>query len=146
MYTLDASVHVSALNPVEESSVASQDFLALVREHRLPVVSPMLLLVEVAAALARVLDDDARTVAMAVAVSHLPNQRLVTLDRALAELAIDLAARARLRGAGAVYAAVARHHGTTLVTLDGQQLGRLTGVVPVVRPGDALVELEALRR
>jgi predicted nucleic acid-binding protein len=142
MYTIDASVHVSALNPTEKHSAASQEFLALVRERRLPIFSPTLLLVEVASAVARVLDDDARAVAIALAVGELPNQRLVRLDQALAGRAIDLAAEARLRGADAVYAAVAQHYGTTLVTLDGQQLERLPGAVRVARPADLLAELQ----
>lgn len=134
-------MHVSALNPVEAHSAESQNIPTLVRERRLPVFGPTLLLVEVAAALARVLDDNARALAMAVAIGDLPNQRLVTLDRGLAELAIDLVAGARLRGADAVYAAVAQHHCTTLLTLDGQQLEHLQGVVRVVQPGDAAAEL-----
>jgi predicted nucleic acid-binding protein len=41
---------------------------------------------------------------------------LVPLDEALAERAATLAASARLRGADAVYGAVAYEYGTTLVT------------------------------
>ncbi|MBU0495054.1 MAG: PIN domain-containing protein [Chloroflexi bacterium] len=138
MYTVDASVHISALNPTEADSAASQAFLARVRQHHLPLFCPTLLLVEVAAALARVFDDADRARALVVVLRDLPDQTLVPLDAALADRAAELAATARLRGADAVYAAVAQHYGATLVTLDRQQLERLPPLVPAVSPADVL--------
>jgi predicted nucleic acid-binding protein len=145
MYTLDASVHVSALNPHEPESAASQAFLRLLYQRPIPLFCPTLLVVEVAAAIARTLDDADRAVALAVLVRDWPNQTLVPLDSPLADLATDLAARWRLRGADAVYAAVARQHGATLVTLDRQQLERLSPEVRVVRPADVLGEIDTDR-
>lgn len=143
MYTIDASVHISALNPVEADSTTSQAFLALVRQQRLSLFCPTLLLVEVAAAVARALDDADRAVALAAALRDLPDQTLVPLDEALADRAVALAATARLRGADAVYAAVAQEYGTTLITLDRQQLERLPPLVSTARPTDVLSEMEA---
>lgn len=62
----------------------------------------------------------------------------MSLDEALADRAADLAATARLRGADAVYAAVAQQYGTTLVTLDRRQLERLPPLVKIARPADVL--------
>jgi predicted nucleic acid-binding protein len=129
MYTIDASVHVSALNPVEADSATSQAFLALVQQHWVPLFCPTLLLVEVAAAVARALDDADRAVALATALRGLPNQTRVPLDEALVDRAVNLAAMARLRGADAIYGAVAQEYGTTLITLDRQQLDRLSPLV-----------------
>jgi len=143
MYTIDASVHVSALNPAEADSATSQAFLALVRQHRIPPSCPILLLVEVAAAVARAFDDADRAVALAEALRGLPNQTLVPLDEASADRAVVLAATARLRGADAVYAAVAQQYGTTLITLDRQQLDRLSPLVSTALPADVLSEMEA---
>jgi predicted nucleic acid-binding protein len=141
MYTLDASVHVSALNPHEPESVACQALLRLVRQRQLPLVCPTLLPVEVAAAIARRRDDARRAVALAALVRGWPNQSLVPLDDAVADRATDLAARLRLRGADAVYAAVAQQYGTLLITLDRQQLERLPPEVSVARPADVLDEV-----
>jgi predicted nucleic acid-binding protein len=143
MFTIDASVHVSALNPAEADSATSQAFLALARQKRAPLFCPTLLLVEVAAAVARAFDDTDRAVALAVALRGLPNQTLVPLDETLADRAVDLAAMARLRGADAVYAAVAQQYGTTLITLDRQQLARLPPLVSTALPADVLSEMEA---
>jgi predicted nucleic acid-binding protein len=138
MYTIDASVHISALNPTEAGSADSQAFLAQVQRQRVPLFCPTLLLVEVAAAIARVLGDAGRAVALAMELRGWPNQTLVSLDEPLADRAADLAAAARLRGADAVYAAVAQQYGTVLVTLDRQQLERLPPVVKTTRPADVL--------
>ncbi len=67
-----------------------------------------------------------------------PTLRLIFLSRALALAAANLAALHRLRGADAVYAAVAQQYGTTLISLDGEHLRRLAGIVPVLTPADAL--------
>jgi len=142
VYTIDASVHISAVNAAEADSAASQAFLALVQQRQFPLICPTLLVVEVAAAVARALDDAGRATALAEALRSYPNQTLVPLDEILADRAAQLSAKAHLRGADAVYAAVARQYGTTLVTLDRQQLERLPTVLMAIRPDDALREIE----
>ena len=142
MYTVDASVHLSALNPYEPESAASQTFLGLVHRRQIPLFCPTLLPVEVAAAVARTVGDADRAVAIATVLRGLPNQTLVPLDDALADVAARLAATSRLRGADAVYAAVAQQYGTTLVTLDRQQLDRLSPTVRTAHPADVLGEIE----
>ena len=142
MFTIDASVHVNALSPAETGSPESQLFLERVSRHPWPVFSPTLLLVEVAAAIARVFDDAGQGQAVAQAIRGLPGQMWIPLDEALAEEAARLASEHRLRGADAVYAAVARRYGTTLVTRDRQQLARLQPALPVLTPDKALAQLD----
>ena len=87
---------------------------------------PTLLIVEVAAAVSRALGDAQRATDLSAALNSLPNQTLVPLDTALAN-----------------HAAVASQYGTTLVTLDRQQLERLPPTVKALTPGDALCEVQA---
>ncbi|MEW5987107.1 MAG: type II toxin-antitoxin system VapC family toxin [Chloroflexota bacterium] len=138
MFTIDASVHVNALNPVEPGSAESQAFLDHVYRHLLPVFSPTLLLVELSASIARAFNNAGQGVAFAEAVHRLPGTVWVLLDELLAEEAARVAAQYRLRGADAVYAAVAQRYGTTLVTLHRQQLERLAPVLNVRRPAEAM--------
>jgi predicted nucleic acid-binding protein len=138
VYTIDASVHISALNPAEPDSSASQALLALIQRREIALFSPTLMLVEVAAAVAVSLGDPDRALALVGALRALPHQTLVPLDEELAEGAAQLAAAARLRGADAVYGVVAQRYGATLVTLDRRQLDRLPPVVRVVRPAEAV--------
>jgi predicted nucleic acid-binding protein len=138
MFTIDASVHVNALNPKEAGSKESRLFLERSHGRSVSVFSPTLLLVEVAAALARVFQSPARAVALAEALRILPGHALIPLDEPLAGEAARLGARYRLRGADAVYAAVALRNRAILVTRDRQQLERLSAVLTVRRPGEAL--------
>lgn len=66
-------------------------------------------------------------------MSRLPNLTLVSLDTTLAEQALQLAAQQGLRGADAVYAAVALKTGYTLVSLDKEHL---TGSRDVIKEAD----------
>lgn len=143
MYTIDASVYVNALNPSEVGSVKSQACLQRLSEDDRPIISPTLLIVEVAAAVSRALDDAELALELSHALRALPGQAWVALDDTLAAEAARLGAEARLRGADAVYAAVARRFGTTLVTRDKQQLARLHALLTVQTPEQLLAELDA---
>lgn len=146
MFTIDASVHISSLSPAEEGSPESQAFLEHIHGYPWPVFSPTLLLVEVAAAIARVFDDAEQSLAIARAIRGLPGQVWIPLDETLAEEAIQLAAQCRVRGADAVYGAVARRYGATLVTWDQQQLKRLRPTLPTLTPVEALSRLREQHR
>ncbi len=143
IFVLDASVHLNALNPAEAGSGQSQALLERIFSKPWPVFSPMLLLVETAAAGARVFNDPSRGMAIARALRGLPGQVWVALEEDLAQEAARLAAEHQLRGADSVYAAVARQSGATLVTLDRQQLERLSPALSVLTPAEALAWLES---
>jgi predicted nucleic acid-binding protein len=144
MFTIDASVHLNALNPTEPGSADSQAFPERLHHDPRPIFSPTLLLVEVAGAVARGLDDVGQGIAMAHALRDVTRQVWVPLDGDLAEDALRLAAEHRLRGADAVYAAVARRCRTLLVTRDSQQTKRLPPVVPVSSPEEAFTRLNEM--
>ena len=141
MFTIDVSVHINALNSAEEGSSESQAFLTQTSGQPWPIFSPTLLLVEVAVAVARVFDDAEKGAMLAQAIRNLPAQIWVPLDESLADEAARLGAERRLRGADAVYAAVAQRCGTILVTRDRQQLQRLPPTVPALTPTKALAHL-----
>jgi predicted nucleic acid-binding protein len=141
MFTIDASVHINALNASEAGSAKSQLCLQRLVAMEQPFFSPTLLLVEVAAAIARVLDDADIALELTRGIQALPRQLWIPLDSAMAEMAAQLGSQARLRGADAVYAAVARRYGATLITRDQQQLDRLAMLVRVMTPEDVLADL-----
>jgi predicted nucleic acid-binding protein len=60
---------------------------------------------------------------------------------ALAQLSAEIAADYALRGADAVYVAVARRYNCTLVSLDREQRERAAALVQTRTPADALAEL-----
>jgi predicted nucleic acid-binding protein len=137
-YTVDASVFVNAFNPHEEGHAASLQILSTIQERGEPVIVPTLLVPEIAAAVARATDDDAGALQYAIATAALPHLTLVSLTPTVARQAADLAATHRLRGADAVYVAVARRYGTTMVSRDDEQRTRGGAVVTCQTPEEAL--------
>lgn len=102
---------------------------------------PNLVLAEVAATISRTRRDPIRGRLTAQALAAFEHVQLIPLDDALAQEAAELAADRALRGADAVYVAVARRHGCALVSLDREQRERAAAVVRVLTPEEAFAEL-----
>jgi predicted nucleic acid-binding protein len=134
LYTVDASVFISAFIPSEPHHSASQACLSRLRTAGDDLACPMLVLVEVAAVLARTTGDNVRAQSFARSLASLPGMRLFTLDRDLAEHAVKVATEARLRGADAVYVALAARQGAALITWDQEMLTRAVALVNVATP------------
>ena len=140
-YTIDASVFVNAFMPHELGHEASSAFLRHVRGERITTIVPTLALAEVAATVARIRNDAPGARAFAELIARLPDLALVALGVPLMWESVDVAARYRLRGSDAVYAAVALKHGAVLVTRDSEMRQRLVGIVTVHTPEEALALL-----
>ena len=141
IYTVDVSVFLNGFNPYEPGHEVSRRFLEYLREQALPLIEPMLLLPEVAAAVSRGRQDADLARRFAGALRRLPHLLLIPLDETLAQQAVALTADHRLRGSDAVYAAVALRFGSTLVTLDREQRERVADVIPTRLPAEALEDL-----
>jgi len=134
MPVIDASVYVSLANDGDSyHDRCFQWFESSVREQH-PMAAPGLLLVEVAASIRRLTGSTklARRV-----LSELQEDELIELyplTAARSEAAAEIAASIGVRGADAVYLALASELGETLITLDRQQLERGKRVVDVTRP------------
>ncbi len=78
-------------------------------------------------------------------IESIPGLRLVPVDHRLGRASADLAVRLKLRGADAVYVAVASHLKIPLVTLDAEQRERAKDLIEVRTP-DAERRAGASRR
>jgi predicted nucleic acid-binding protein len=132
--TVDASVFVNAFSPIEDGSDKSFEFITQLRNAGIPLVQPTLFLPEVVASIARRKNNTELALELARDLEEFSNLTLVSLDESIAKLAVEIAAKHRLRGSDAVYASVALRFGTQLVTLDREQLERLPKVLPVRTP------------
>jgi predicted nucleic acid-binding protein len=141
MYTIDASVWVNAFDQQEAGHDVSRQLLQLLASRALPIVVPTLFLVEVAGAISRTRQDLEQARTFAAAPADPTNVTLVPVDEAVAIRALVLAAERGLRGADAIYGAVAVQAACTLVTRDSEHLTRLNGVVPIRTPEAVLNEL-----
>ena len=141
MYTVDASVWVNGFDQRESGHETSRQVLEFLRVQAIPIFEPMLVLAEVAGAISRTRQAPARAEAFAITLGQLPNVTILPLDEALGQQTLALAAEHGLRGADAVYAAVAQQAGCTLISLDHEHLTRLSGLISVQTPEVALAEL-----
>ena len=137
--TVDASVFVAAIRQTEMHNAASVEFLEELRTHPRPLYCPTLVLTESVAAIGRATGDAALVQIGFDIVQTIPDIRLIPLDLDLARRAADLAASQRLRGADAVYLAVAQLNNSTLITWDAEMLQRGPAVLPTLTPSDWLV-------
>jgi predicted nucleic acid-binding protein len=138
-FTVDASVFVNAFHASEEGHEVSKSLLAHFERAAVPIVVPNLLRVEFAAAVARGSGDAELARRFAETLIGLPHLVVVPLDDRLAASAAGLAADHRLRGADAVYGAVALRFGSALVSRDREQRERLAGVIRTLEPGEVEV-------
>ncbi len=134
MTVMDASVWVSALVPPDINYAASRLWLNRYLADGGIIIIPALLLSEVAGAISRRTGQPDLGHRAANAVLRIPNLRLVSVDARLGKEAAELAADLRLRGADAVYVALARYLGIPLITWDREQQARARAVIVVRTP------------
>lgn len=134
MSVVDASVWVSLLVASDVHHHASRQWLEEHVTQGGQLVAPILALAEVAGAISR------RTGAVQLGtqaldtLQRLPALRLVALDRRLGEAAGRAAAELGLRGADAVYVALAQQLRLPLITWDNEQIGKAAGHTVVLSP------------
>lgn len=134
MIVTDASIWVSHLIAQEIHHGVSRRWLTAVVRSNTVIAAPALLLAEVGGAVAR-RTGDANLGHQAV--NHIlstPNLRLVYTDSALGMLAAALAADQQLRGADAMYVAVAQRLNIPLVSWDQEQIARASGAITAYMP------------
>jgi predicted nucleic acid-binding protein len=134
---VDASVWAGFFLTADTTHAASYTWLDRHTAAGGLVVSPSILLTEVAAAISRRLGLAAGTHAAlraAATISRLPQARIVPMDAALMGEATDVAANLGLRGADSIYVATARQLGIPLLTWDNEQLTRATGIITAFHP------------
>jgi predicted nucleic acid-binding protein len=132
--TIDASVWVAAGFAGEPGYAESRACLLRVLAGRDTVVLPWLAWVECVAAVARKTDNDVLAHEAGRRLREVMPVRWVSLDETGATEATNVAAICRLRAADAVYVAVARQNGATLVTLDRELQRRCATLVRCQSP------------
>jgi len=143
MYTLDANVFVRDLDTREPNHAECHMLLDRLQANELPIIVPVLVLTEVAGTISRMRRDPIASRLAADLLRETRNITFLPVDEALAQEAAELAADYALRGADAIYVAVARRHSCTLISLDREQRERAAAVVTARTPAEALAELPA---
>lgn len=139
MLTVDANVFVSAASTTEVQYGASMLFLSRLLSLSLPLYYPTIVVSETTAGIVRPTNNVSLARRTADNLGLLTGMNLIAVDENRARLASELAITYRLRGADAIYVAVAQEFGTILITWDTELLTRGRLAVPVITPTDWLV-------
>lgn len=107
------------------------------------IAAPVLLLVEVAGAVTRRTGDADQGERAAIDLVDDSGVVLIDIDSGLAIESAKLASSLRLRGADAIYVAVAKRLGVPLITWDAEQRERAAFEISVFTPATAAGETTA---
>ena len=138
VYVVDASVWVSRLLGTDIHYEPSRLWLERQIDSDEALVIPAHALAEIGGVLARRTRDSAHANSIVSLIRQLPNTRLIPIDLELADLGAETASSLRLRGADAIYVALARRLGLPLITWDQEQLERGASQVATNDPREAL--------
>lgn len=134
MIVVDASVWVSHFTKQDNHHLTSLRWLTHMVNQQTEFLLPPLLLSEVAGAIARrtgVAELGHHAVGQILTT---PRLRVISIDSVVGQLAAQLAADLRLRGADAIYVAVAHQYQASLVSWDREQIQRSASMVTAFAP------------
>lgn len=134
MFCVDASVFVSAARQQEVHSEKSERFFKKVVDEKSQIFLPEIVISEVASALMRATHDKESTNAFISALRNVPNFVFTPVDRNLADRSVEIILKTELRGADALYVALAVSYGIPLITLDKEQLSKGKKIAEVREP------------
>ncbi|HKP51383.1 MAG TPA: PIN domain-containing protein [Chloroflexia bacterium] len=142
-----ASINVSAGTMVVDTSFWISWFLRTDANHAIAVawlnkhlqgggslLSPTMLAIETASGVARVTNLAALGTQAASELYTIPFIQIVPMDQNLVNETTAVAAQFMLRGADAVFVALAKINSIPLVSFDNEQLTRPTAIISTVRP------------
>jgi predicted nucleic acid-binding protein len=141
--TIDTNVFVASARFEEVHHAVSLLFLDQVQLGNWHVYCPSLVLPESAAALVRATDDPLLANELVTLIVTFPNLYLESLTLELAQRAAQIAIAQHVRGADAVYLAVAEMSEAMLVTWDREIRDRGQAVVNTMTPQEWLVAYQA---
>jgi predicted nucleic acid-binding protein len=130
---VDASVWASLLMPPDPNHVASVAWSSTYITAGALIVVPELMLVELAAALVRQTQQPT-TVKQTVRGLYHSVLKIAAADTNLLQLAMELAVDLRLKGAEAMYVALAHQLGVPLISWDKEQLQRSSSAIETFAP------------
>jgi predicted nucleic acid-binding protein len=136
MAVIDASVYIALIHAHEPDHARSWTWFERAVGSGEPIRAPVILLVEVAAAVSRGVGDRPLARQVVRQLARFRTVELVPVGLPLAERAASIAVDHQIRGCDAVYVALAEQLGDCLVTLDEQQLEGGAAAAATRRPGE----------
>ncbi len=137
MIVVDASVWVSRFLPEDAFHEASRTWLIETTSAGLSLVAPTIMLAEVSGAIARRTGDLQLGYQIVQQIRQLPTLQLIAIDDSLGQYSAQVASNYQLRGADAIYVAVASRLQLPLVSWDQEQISRVAEFITAYTPNSA---------
>ncbi len=137
MYVVDASVWTSYFMQTEATHSSSRDWITQKADAGIPILGPGHVLAEVSGAVSRRTRREELGRVTSAVIGRLPAFQLIPIDRELADVSASIAASMRIKGADAVYVALALLMNAPLVTWDKEQLTRGAPIIETLSPASA---------
>jgi predicted nucleic acid-binding protein len=138
MIVIDASVWVSRALPSDVHHSQSRVWATRFSTTRERLVVPSIFLVEFGSAVCRRTDSAHQARKAVLKIASDPVFNIIDLDLQLISDSTDVAMDLRVRGADAIYVALAQRLNLALVTWDHEQLERAGPILNVMTPVQAL--------
>jgi predicted nucleic acid-binding protein len=136
MKVFDASVIVSSFLEKEKFHKEAKLVLDQAISTGETIILPEIVLPEVASAIARGIGNSAHAIDFCKELRKIPNFIFVPIDELLSEIAVEIASKYFLRGADAIYVALAYRYNAELITLDKEQMVKASKIIKVIMPTD----------
>lgn len=132
---VDTSVWISWLLPGDPNHIIALNWISSYAQGGGSLLSPTMLVIEISSGVSRATGQPVLARRAVSQVYSLPFIRIVPMDENLVRETTSVAADHKLRGADAVFVALAKIEAMPLVTFDEEQLSRPAGVITTIRPG-----------
>src|SRR5579872_1480494 len=131
---VDASVWISWLRPSETNHKASSIWMEQFITKNGFLVSPAMLLIEVAASISRLTGQALRAKEAINRLNSISRIQISPMDSSLVQLAIDAATNLQLRAGDAIYVALAHQLNIPLISWDKEQIQKASSLVTTYTP------------
>ncbi len=131
---IDTSVWVSWLLPTDSNHTVARNWINQHIQNGGSFISPTMLVIETASSIARVTNRLTFATSAASQLYTIPFITLVPISQSLVDETVTVAAQYKLRGADAIFVALAKIRDIPLVSFDHEQLTRPANVIATIRP------------
>jgi predicted nucleic acid-binding protein len=131
---VDASVWVSWLRPSETNHRSSSIWMEQFIIKSGHLISPAMLLIEVAASISRLTGQAIRAKEAITQLNSISKIQIFPMDAFLVQIAIDIVTDLQLRAGDAIYVALAHQLNIPLISWDKEQLQKASTLVTTYTP------------
>jgi predicted nucleic acid-binding protein len=137
MYVIDSSVLLSGFFDYEPYHKESQKCLRYFKENpSVPVFLPEFVIPEIGCVISRRIKKSKLGIEFAKSLRGFVNFKFIPVDRYIADLSLEIGSFLNLKGADAIFVAVAYNFNSTLISLDKEHLEKAKRLIKVIHPKD----------